>query len=160
MTRRVEPPAPAQFRVPVILEQLPSGRVRLSSPVLPDWQRAAQGSQQIARAVTDLLAAAVTEAQVRAYRARRQAIKHAVHNDRRTTTGASYQRFIGPDGRTVRRVGHNPHSWTEQPDGSWRSPSGRTYRASSQVVARVKARQAATPKTVPPPTAAAPPGSA
>lgn len=160
MPRRVEPPAPAQFRVPVILEQLPSGRIRLSTPVLPDWHRAAQGSQQIARAVHDLINAAVTEAQIRQYRARRHAIKHAIHNDRRATTGASYQRFVGPDGRTVRRVGHNPHSWTEQPDGSWRSPSGRTYRKDSQVVARVKARQALTPNPADPPPPAPLTGSA
>ena len=150
MTRT--PAQPAEFRVPVILERLPSGRVRLSSPAVPDWQRAAAGAQQIARAVTDLLAAAITEAQIREYRARRQALKHPIHNQRRAETGATYQRFTDADGRTVRRVGHNPHAWTEQADGSWLSPSGRTYAAGTQVVQRVKARQAL--------TGAAPPGTA
>lgn len=145
MTPPPASPGSAQFRLNLTVERLPSGRLRFTSPVVPDWARAASGPQQIARAVTDLLQAAVVEAQIREYRTRRQALKHPTHNQRRTQAGATYQRFTNGDGRVVRRVGHDPHSWTEQPDGTWRSPSGRTYRADTLVVQRVRARQALTP---------------
>lgn len=117
--------------VPLVVRRSPDGRLVFSSPALPGWGRAATGPTEVARAVD----AALCEVDLAAYAARRQVAYDAAHLADPVVEPM-------PPGR--RCPDPWPCSmWTPLPDGRWRSPTGRVYRADAAVVRRVVRRRAA-----------------
>lgn len=140
--------------ITLTVDTLPDGSLRFSTPSARGWAAVARTQPEVTRAIQG----AFTEAQVAAYAAWRgtqydlSALTDHVPGDamapprpkRRT------RRPRGGDGwgyGQQRPDVHLPTEWTELPDGRWRSPGGRTYRADAAQVQRVRARLAMT--TVP-----------
>lgn len=125
--------------LPVNVQRLPDGGVRITSPHLPGWACIGRGPHEIARCL-DL---AWTELAIAAYAATQgQPYDLAHHADR--TSLPSVRAVTRQDGRRIWRLSHDPADWTPLPGGDWLSPSGRRYRAGASVLQRViDARRAA-----------------
>jgi hypothetical protein len=135
------PPAtlpPASSTVVLEVGRLPGGRLRLTSPHLPGWIQGFPTREccNIGLAV----AAALTEADVRTYSARRSGA--APRRTPATATPATATPASTPTTITAWRRSWNPEDWEPLTDGRWRSPTGRIYKADSTVVANVKKRRA------------------
>lgn len=138
------PPNPLPFpgvgRVPkaimVMVEPLASGGYRLSTPHARGWAAAVRTPHELAQGIQR----ALTETQVAAY-----AHAHGKVYDLDGLTG----QVIGdplagrPPARERRprkgRRAHSPADWQMTDNGSWKSPKGRVYGPTTQVVQRVLA---------------------
>lgn len=123
--------------IPLQAEILPEGGVRISSPLARGWA----GHARTAVELVNALAHAFTEVEIAGY-----AMAHGANYDQDRLTeqvagdplaGAKMTRKRGP---VQRRAAHPPEAWSMNDDGSWRSPAGRRYPASSPHVQRVIAK--------------------
>lgn len=113
------------------VEALDSG-LRLSTPQARGWARLARSHEDLARGVAE----AFREAQLASYaRARGEPYDLDVLSD------ASELHPLTASGSRPRADIYDPQDWTRMEDGRWRSPSGRCFRADSQVVQRVLAKR-------------------
>jgi hypothetical protein len=132
------PPAtlpPAASTVMLEVGRLPGGRLRLTSPHLPGWVQAHPARECCALGLA--VAAASTEAEVRAYSARRSGAA-----PRRTPGPATTPAASTPTTITAWRRSWNPEDWDPRTDGTWRSPTGRVYKGDSTVVRNVIKKRA------------------
>lgn len=118
-------------------EILPDGGWRLSTPMARGWA----GHARTAGELANQAAHAFVEVEVASY-----ALAHGENYDQDRLTehvaddalaGTKMARRRGP---VQRRAAHAPEAWKMQDDGSWRSPAGRRYPASSPQVQRVVAK--------------------
>lgn len=131
------PPIRNQVRsIPLQVDALPGGRVRVSTPLARGWAAVASNPHELAR----VLAQAWMEAQLASY-ARWQGemyeldvLTEVVPGDA-LAAAARTQEFR----HRKRNDQYNPADWALLPDGNWRSPSGRSYRPDTAVVGRVRA---------------------
>jgi hypothetical protein len=100
--------------------------IAFASPALPGWTRSVPASDPIAvaKAVSDALA----ELQIAAYASQRAEPYDLAHLAPAPAEAEAGRRWPDP---------WHPSLWTPLPDGTWRSPKGRIYRANSQIVGRV-----------------------
>lgn len=147
MTLPAHRPGGRVTTIPLRVETLPGGRLRLSSPIARGWAAVASNPHELARAVE----MAFTETAVAAY----AKWKNRPYDlDQLTTPVSGDPLAAGPQARTrrpksgsaedqelvgrrVRRVAYGVEDWTRLEDGRWRSPSGRAYRADSRLVQNV-----------------------
>jgi hypothetical protein len=131
--------------IPLQAEILPEGGIRISTPLARGWAGHARTPAELANA----LATAFTEVEVAGY-----AAAHGKNYDQDRLTeqvpgdplaGTKMARRRGP---VQRRAAHPPEAWSMNDDGSWRSPAGRTYPATSPHVQRVIAKLEAKGVTV------------
>lgn len=142
-------PAPTRHQprtIQVTVASLPGGRLRVSTPHARGWAVVVRGPDQLARAI----GSAFTETACAAYAAwRREMYDHDYLTEpddptepaRRqlpppSTRGVSYARTAA-----VRPDQAHPGAWTVNPDGSYTSPGGRTYR-DPKFIARIERRRA------------------
>lgn len=142
--------------VTIRVDQLPNGRLRISTPTARGWAAVAGNQPELARAIQG----AFCEAQVAAY-ARWRGTQYdldamTAHVPGDPLAGRKPQRQQAKGNKRAARTGegwaygqqrpdvHLPNEWAEQPDGRWRSPSGRMYRADAAQVIRVRRRLAQT----------------
>jgi hypothetical protein len=124
----------------LMVEPLPDGRYRLSTPHARGWAAMASTPIELARGVHG----AVTEATVAAYARQRgkvydlDGLTPQVHGD--PLAGRPPTRESRP--RRSRRA-HSPADWQMVSNGSWKSPNGRVYRPGAQVVKKVIAAREA-----------------
>jgi hypothetical protein len=140
--------------ITVRVEQLAGGKLRISTPTARGWAAVAGNQPELARAI----AGAFTEAQVAAY-ARWRGTQYdldalTAHVPGDPLAGKKPERKSAKGNKRAPRTGegwsygqqrpdvHLPNEWTEQPDGRWRSPSGRMYRHDAAQVVRVRRRLA------------------
>lgn len=139
--------------ITIRVDQLEGGKLRISTPTARGWAAVAGNQPELARAIQG----AFTEAQVAAY-ARWRGAQYdldtlTAHVPGDALAGKKPQRQKGGNKRAPRTGEgwsygqqrpdvHLPNEWTEQPDGRWRSPSGRMYRADAAQVVRVRRRLA------------------
>jgi hypothetical protein len=123
--------------IPLQAEILPEGGIRISTPLARGWAGHARTASELASA----LATAFVEVEVAGY-----AAAHGQNYDQDRLTeqvpgdplaGTKMARRRGP---VQRRAAHPPEAWSMNDDGSWRSPAGRTYPATSPHVQRVIAK--------------------
>lgn len=133
---------PHQVReVTMRIETLPDGGIRMSTPQARGWAAVAHNDRELARAILS----AFTEAQVAAY----AAWKGQVYDlDALTDVDPQDPATALPDAprrrdRTVRSDTRHPADWARLDDGRWRSPGGRVYQETSQLVQRVIANRRA-----------------
>jgi hypothetical protein len=127
--------------VNLVVETLPSGGVRVSSPQARGWAAVARNPHELARA----LQMAFTEVTVAGYAAWKgevydqDALTDVDPTDPRTA--------LPPPTRTRNRItrsdARNPADWKRLDDGRWRSPGGRYYGDDTQLVQRVRANRRA-----------------
>lgn len=127
--------------VSLVVETLPDGAVRVSSPQARGWAGVARNPSELARVV----ASAFTEVQVAAYAAWQgqlydlDELTDVDPGDPTTALPTPPKRR----NRTVRSDAQHPADWQRTEDGRWRSPGGRYYRDGCQLVERVKANRRA-----------------
>lgn len=133
------------------VERTTSGGVRVTCPDAPGWAATARTPMELAHAIT----AGWREADVASYAQQRgqmydlrahdlAATELSVEGVQLPADDAEREEMVlalsssarGP-GATSKRA--DPLSWQPQPNGTWMSPSGRTYGATTQVVQRVVA---------------------
>lgn len=127
--------------ISVLVEAMPGGGYRLSTPYARGWAATVNTPMQLAAA----LPRAFTEVSVAAY----SRAKGAVYDLDQMTgqvvgdplANAATGRAKRP--RTSRRAAHSPADWSMTDTGTWRSPSGRLYGPDTLAVQRVKAKRAA-----------------
>lgn len=125
------PQAPEVSEVYLRVEQLDSG-LRLSTPQARGWAVLARSRDDLVQGVAE----AFREAQLAFYaRARGEPYDLDVLSD------PSELHPLTASGSRPRADIYDPQDWTRMPDGRWRSPSGRCFRADSQVVQRVLAKR-------------------
>jgi hypothetical protein len=140
--------------ITVRVEQLENGRLRISTPTARGWAAVAATQPELARAIQG----AFTEAQVAAYARWRgtrydlDALTAHVPGDALAGKKGQRKQGTGKTNKRAPRAGegwgygqqrpdvHLPNEWAEQPDGRWRSPSGRMYRSDAAQVVRVRRR--------------------
>lgn len=126
--------------ISLMVEAMPSGRYRLSTPHARGWAAEVGTQVELARA----LASAFTEVSVASY-ARAKNVPYDLDALTERVAGdplAAAPRTRARSGPRARRKTYHPADWTRFEDGSWRSPSGRTYRADSkQVQGVIRARR-------------------
>lgn len=121
--------------IPLQVEVLDNGHLRISSPVARGWASVAKNPHQLAQSIQS----AFTEVSVASYARWRNrpydldALTSHVPGD--PLAGDAQQRIRGP--RRVRKKSHNVADWTKLEDGRWRSPSGRTYGQDTRAVRNV-----------------------
>jgi hypothetical protein len=128
--------------IPLTVEYLPGGAVRVETPLTRGWSSVARTPQELARSIEAAFIEVTVAGYARAHNAKYDlsALTEQVDGDQRTSLAAaagtpSTHRPAGP-GRPAR---HDPSAWAKQPDGRWRAPSGRLFRAETQVVQNVLA---------------------
>lgn len=127
--------------VSLVVETLPDGAVRVSSPQARGWAGIARNPHELAR----IVASAFTEAQVAAYAAWKGQLydlDELTEVDPGDPTTALPTPARHRD-RLVRSDAQHPADWRRLEDGRWRSPGGRFYREGTQLVERVRANRAA-----------------
>lgn len=132
--------SPGAGRMPkaimVMIEPLASGGYRLSTPYARGWATAVRTPNELAQGVRH----AFTETQVAAY-----AHAHGKVYDLDGLTGQVAGdplagRPVAREQRSRRgRRSHSPADWQMTDNGSWKSPKGRVYGPTTQVVQRVLA---------------------
>lgn len=135
-------PPPGGAHIPgailVMIEPLPSGGYRLSTPYARGWAARVLNPIELAHGVRQ----AFTEVQVSAYA---RAHGKVYDLDGLTSQVSGDPLASGPVSREQRprrgRRSHSPADWKMTDNGSWKSPKGRVYGASTQVVQRVLARR-------------------
>lgn len=133
-------PAPGGGRVPkaimMMVEPQPGGGYRISTPHARGWAAVVHNPNQLAHGVRQ----AFTETQLAAYA--------RAHNRVYDLDGMTGQVVGDPlAGKAVTREArprrgrrsHSPADWKMTDNGSWKSPNGRVYGPSTQVVQRVLA---------------------
>lgn len=136
---RIPPPRPGQRvrTIPLQAELLPGGGIRISSPLARGWAGHARTAVELARALVH----AFTEVEIAGY-----AMAHGESYDQdRLTQQVAGDPLAGSKmarrrGAVQRRAAHPPEAWSMNDDGSWRSPAGRRYPATSPHVQRVIAK--------------------
>lgn len=131
-------PAPVRNQIRTVhlrVEALPDGMIRVSTPLARGWAAVARNPQQLAAAIT----AAFTEAQVASYaRWKGEAYDHDAMTEVVFGDSLAAPTRTQSFRRRNRADQHNPADWTPLPDGTWRSPAGRTYRPDAAIVGRVR----------------------
>jgi hypothetical protein len=139
------PAAPESRHTPnaisVLIERLPSGGYRLSTPYARGWAAVCLTPMQLANAMPTAFAEVSISAYARA--------KGAVYDLDQLTgqvigdvlAGAPASRAKRP--RASRRAAHSPADWSMTDTGAWRSPGGRIYGPETLAVQRVKVKRAA-----------------
>lgn len=138
------PPVRNQVRSALLrVESLPDGKLRISTPHARGWAVVVRTRDELARAIGQ----AFTEVQVATYAAYRgepyelDALTMPDETDPLAASAAT----IDMSGQRVRRERrsdvHPATAWTPLGDGQWRSPSGRTYRETTQAVQAVLAKR-------------------
>lgn len=127
--------------VQLVVETLPDGAVRVSSPQARGWAGVARNPGELARVV----ASAFTEVEVAAYAAWKGQLYDL---DEMTDVDPADPTTALPTppkrrNRTVRSDAQHPADWRRLEDGRWRSPGGRVYRPETQLVQRVMANRRA-----------------
>jgi hypothetical protein len=123
--------------IPLQAEIMPEGGVRISSPLARGWAGTARTAAELVRA----LHTAFTEVEVATY-----AAAHGANYDQdRLTERVEGDPLAGGKmarrrGAVQRRAAHPPEAWKMNDDGSWMSPAGRRYPATSPHVQRVIAK--------------------
>lgn len=138
------PAAPQSQHTPraisMLVERLPGGGYRLSTPHARGWAIVCNTPMQLANAMP----AAFTEVSVSSYARAKGAVYDLDQLTGRVAgdvlAGAAAGRAKKP--RTGRRAAHSPADWSMTDTGAWRSPSGRMYREETLTVQRVKAKRA------------------
>lgn len=121
------------------LESLDSGQILISTAQARGWAVTARNRDDLAKAVQ----LAFAEAQSASYAAWKGEaydldVLTMVDNTHPLTAATQTRDFSAA---RVRKDVHNPQDWTPMPDGRWRSPRGRLYRADSDAVRRVLAKR-------------------
>lgn len=128
--------APARS-IPIVLDALPDGRVRLSSPLAANFVAVARTPHEMWRALRSVM----TEAQVAGYAAWR-----GQHYDHDTRVPVRHQPPVAAvsweKGAVCRPDATHPAEWSPNEDGTWTSPSGRTYRSPRMIDRLVEKRAA------------------
>lgn len=133
------------------VERMTSGGVRVTCPEAPGWARTARTPIELAHALTE----GWQEAEVASYAQQRGQTYDLLAHDRAAlelaTDGLQLPADPGEREELVEQVANaarlpgatskraDPLAWTPQSNGSWLSPSGRCYGATTQVVQRVLA---------------------
>ena len=121
--------------IPLRVDVLPSGELRLSSPAARGWSGTARTSHELARVVRE----AFREVSCASYaRAKGEPYDLDVLTIRVAgdpLAGDQQRRIRGQ--RTARHKSYAPEDWTRMDDGRWRSPGGRFYQADSTAVRNV-----------------------
>lgn len=120
----------------VMIEPLASGGYRLSTPHARGWAARARNPIELANGMRE----AFIETQVAAY-ARAQGKVYDLDGLTGQVTGDPLASAPVTRERRARRGrrSHSPAEWKMTDNGSWKSPNGRVYGASTQVVQRVLA---------------------
>lgn len=127
--------------VNLVVESLPGGVVRVSTPQARGWSGVARNPHELA----NVLQAAFTEVSVASY----AAWKGEVYDlDAMTDVDPSDPKTAIPTpararNRLTRSDARHPADWKRLDDGRWRSPAGRFYSEDTQMIQRVKANRAA-----------------
>jgi hypothetical protein len=120
----------------VMVEPLPQGGYRLSTPHARGWAARVQTPIELAsgmlRAFTEVQVAAYAKAHSKVYDL--DGLTGQVAGDPLANRPVSRE----PRARRTRRS-HSPADWKMTDNGSWKSPNGRVYGSSTQVVQRVLA---------------------
>lgn len=128
-------------RLPVVIEKLDGGRLRMTSPDLPGWSAVGRGAHELARNVDE----AWMELQIAAYAGARGEAYDLAHHEVRAEQPKPGRYGPGdplPDWRDARN-GYDPSLWRPLPGGDFESPSGRRYGAGSWQVQRIVAKRLA-----------------
>lgn len=133
-------PPPGGAHVPgaimVMIEPLPSGGYRLSTPHARGWAARVRTPVELAHGMRQ----AFTEVQVSAY-ARAHGKVYDLDGMTGQVTGDPLAGLpVAREKRPRRgRRAHSPADWQMTDNGSWKSPKGRVYGPATQVVQRVLA---------------------
>jgi len=130
--------------IPLQAEILPDGGIRISSPLARGWAGHARTAGELARALGHAFVEVEVASYARAKGANYDQDRLTEHVEGDPLAGTKMTRRRGP---AQRRAAHPPEAWAMQDDGSWLSPAGRRYAATSPTVLRVVAKLAA--KTLP-----------
>lgn len=136
------------------IERTTSGGVRVTCDAAPGWTAVARTPIELHRAITE----GWREADVAAYAQRAGETYDLLAHDRAAVdlslqgmqlpVDVDEQRAMVADVITAAHTPGDlpkradPLAWTPEPDGTWRSPSGRIYGPQTQVVQRVIAHRA------------------
>lgn len=148
--------------ITVTVERTDDGRLRVSCPLLPGWQRVTSSPAELAVIVGREV---FTEAEIASYaRFRGSVYDAALHpadafeddpeplrlvsqaDSRRHPSEPAPELPSSPSWRSdapYRPDQHAPADWTPLPDGRWQAPGGRKHRPDSALVASVVQRRAA-----------------
>ena len=136
---RIPGPRPRQrVRViPLQAELLPTGGVRISTPMARGWA----GHARTASELVAVLANAFTEVEVASY-ARAQGGQYDLDRLTEHVKGdpLAGSKMSRKRGAAQRRAAHPPEAWALQDDGYWRSPGGRRFAPDTVQVQRVVAK--------------------
>jgi hypothetical protein len=125
--------------ISLTVEASPNGRYRISTPHARGWAAEVGTQIELARA----LASAFREVSVASY-ARAKGVPYDLDVLTSHVAGDALASGLPARARTgprARRKTYHPGDWTKFEDGTWRSPSGRVYKATSkQVQGVVRAR--------------------
>lgn len=141
-------PAPrVARRITLTVDVLDDGRLRVSSPAARGWAVVARGPHQLWTAARQALVEAQLAGHAR-WRGRRYDLDALTLPDdptepRQRSLGARPRHGVSY-GRSaiVRPDQAHPSEWTPQPDGSWLSPRGRTWRDPARIASLVEKRAA------------------
>lgn len=125
--------------IPLQVELLPGGGLRLSSSAARGWAGVARSPYELARAVDT----AFREVAVASYARWR----NRPYDLDQLTEKVPGDPLAGQPARRVRgarvvRKSYDVAEWTRMENGKWRSPSGRAYRADSTAVQNVVRKRA------------------
>lgn len=132
--------------IPLTVEYLPGGRVRVETPLTRGWSSVARNPQELARAVEAAFVEVTIAGYARSHREKYDlsALTEVVEGEQRTAlTAAADTPPTHRPGRSGTPVRHNPAAWSKLPDGRWLAPSGRKFREETQVVQNVLRLRAA-----------------
>lgn len=135
MTFPVQRPGQRVRVIPLTVETLPGGALRLSTPHARGWAAVARTPQQLATAVHQAYLEVSVASYARAKGAAYDLDQLTQHVPGDALAGSPMQRVLQP--RTRSKKSHDVTAWTKLSDGSWLSPGGRTYRAETQAVQNV-----------------------
>lgn len=135
----LQPPPGQRVRtISLQVETLPTGALRVSSPLARGWAGVARTPHELARVMAD----AFTEVSVASY-----ARAHGEAYDLDALTGSvPGDSLAGGAAPRVRRAqggrkAYHPGLWTKLPNGWWRSPGGRDYGPDTKIVRDVIRRR-------------------
>lgn len=148
--------------ITVTVERTPDGRLRVTSPSLPGWERIAGSPPELSHIIGR---EAFTETEIASYaRFRGSVYDAALHPADAFETDPEPLRLVSqadarlhpsepapelpaaPSWRAdapFRPDQHDPADWTPLPDGRWQSPGGRRHRPDTPLVASVVQRRTA-----------------